>query len=139
MSVQKEKPTDPVPDRYKPTDAMEYTVSDNYSWERLAQEFHMYPWDLIDFNFPGMKQLLRSNPQRACRQINWYLLEYIGCDKSTDKYSYDFSSGLARGRGVHKGGKTFLPIPDAASDCRTIDISNVDSPGLWAALESSAL
>jgi hypothetical protein len=37
---------------------------------------------------------------RACRQINWYLFEYIGCEKSTDKYHYDFSSGLARGRGV---------------------------------------
>jgi hypothetical protein len=72
---------------------------------------------------------------RACRQINWYLFEYIGCEKSTDKYNYDFSSGLARGRGVHRGGKIFLPIPDAASDCTTIDISNIDSPWLWAALQ----
>jgi hypothetical protein len=136
MSVLKEEPTNPVPDTYKPTGAREYTVSDNDSWEKLAQELHMHPWDLIDFNFPGMKPLWRSNAQRACRQINWYLVEYIGCEKSTDKYNYDFSSGLTRGRGVHRGGKIFLPIPDAASDCRTIDIpSDTDSPGLLAALE----
>jgi hypothetical protein len=135
MSVQKEEPTNPVPDTYKPLGAREYTVSDNDSWERLAQDLHMHPWDLIDFNFPGMKPLWRANAQRACRQVNWYLFEYIGCEKSTDKHNYDFSSGLTRGRGVHRGGKIFLPIPDAASDCRTIDISNIDSTGLWAVLQ----
>jgi hypothetical protein len=67
MSVQKEKPTDPVPDTYKPTGARECTVSDNDS-----------------------------------------------C-------------------------KIFLTIPDAPLDCRTNYISNIDSPSLWAALESSAL
>ena len=69
MSVQKEKPKDPVPDTYKPMGAREYAVSDNDSWQTLAQELHMHPWDLIEFNFPGAKPLWRSNPQRACRQL----------------------------------------------------------------------
>ena len=77
---------------------------------------------------------MAEQPPTRLPTINWYLFEYVGCKKSTDKCNYDFSSGLARGRGVHRGGKIFLPIPDAAPDCRTIDISGIDSPGLWAAL-----
>ena len=138
MSVQKEVPTKPVPDTYKPLGAREYTLRDNDSWERLAQAIHMHPWDLIDFNFPGMKPLWRMDAQRACRQINWYLFEYIGCEKSTDRYNYDFSSGLTRGRGVHKGGKIFLPLADAAADVRRIDLPrDIDSPGLAAGLNAA--
>ena len=51
MSVQKEEPTDPVPDTYKPMGAREYTVRDNDSWEKLAQALHMHPWDLIASQF----------------------------------------------------------------------------------------
>jgi hypothetical protein len=133
MSIQKEQPTNPMPDTYKPSAAREYTVSENDSWATLAQDLHMEPWDLIDFNFPGMKPLVRIDAQRACRQVNWYLFEYVGCEKSTDKYNYAFSSGITRGRGVHKGGKLFLPLFDAARDYKTIDIpSDIDSPGLAA-------
>jgi hypothetical protein len=60
MSVQKEKPTDPVSDTYKPTGTRDYTVSHHDSWKRLAQELHMHPWDLIEFNFPGMKPPIRN-------------------------------------------------------------------------------
>src|SRR5215469_9535081 len=135
MSIQKEQPTNPVPDTYKPSAAREYTVSENDSWATLALGLHMEPWDLIDFNFPGMKPLVRINAQRACRQVNWYLFEYIGCEKSTDKYNYAFSSGITRGSGVHKGGKIFLPLVDAARDYKTIDIpSDIGSPGLTATL-----
>jgi len=129
MSVQKEVPANPVPDTFKPLGAREYTVRDNDSWDRLARALHMHPWDLIDFNFPGMKSVWRMDAQRACRQINWYLFEYIGCEKSTDRYNYDFSSGLTRGRGAHRGGKIFFPPADAVADVRRIELpGDMDSP-----------
>jgi hypothetical protein len=135
MNVQKEVPTSPVPDTFKPLFAKEYTVRNNDSWERLANALHIHPWDLIDFNFPGMKAVWRIDTQRACRQINWYLFEYLGCEKSTDRYNYDFSSGLSRGRGVHRGGKIFLPIDGAAANVRRIDLPNaINSPGVAAGL-----
>jgi hypothetical protein len=138
MSVQKEVPPNPVQDTYKPLFAKEYTVRNNDSWERLANLLHIHPWDLIDFNFPGMKALWRMDAQRACRQINWYLFEYIGCEKSRDGYNYDFSSGLGRGRGVHRGGKIFLPIDGAAADVRRIDLPGaIDSPGVAAGLNAA--
>jgi hypothetical protein len=137
MSVQKEIPREPVPDTYKPLFAKEYTVRNNDSWERLANALHIHPWDLIDFNFPGMKAVWRIDAQRACRQINWYLFEYLGCEKSTDRYNYDFSSGLSRGRGVQKGGKIFLPI-DGAAAVRRIDLPNaINSPGVAAGLNAA--
>jgi hypothetical protein len=69
------------------------------------------PWDLIDFNFPGIKEVRAKDAQLASRQVNWYLAEYVGCEKSTDSFNLAFSSRLTRGRGVHKGVKSSFRSP----------------------------
>jgi hypothetical protein len=69
------------------------------------------PWDLIDFNFPGIKEVRAKDAQLASRQVNWYLAEYVGCEKSTDSFNLAFSSRLTRGRGVHKGVKSSFRTP----------------------------
>ncbi len=126
--VQKERPGTPVSETYKPPASTEYIVTDNDSWVKIAQRLKMDAWDLIDFNFPGMKSIWKIDSQLASRQVNWYLLEYVGCEKSTDRDNCAFSSGLTQGRGVHKGGKIFLPKsappPVATSTCREIEIKD---------------
>jgi hypothetical protein len=86
------------------------------------------PWELIDFNFPGIKTLYQSDAKLAYRNVNWYLSEYLGCEVSNDTYNFAFSSGLTKGRGVHKGGKIFLPVSAeslmAVSSCQRIEIRN---------------
>jgi hypothetical protein len=100
-----------VQETYSPPVATDYTVKDGDSWVGLARKIGLVdPWDLIDFNFPGTKQVHEKDAQLASRQVNWYLAEYVGCEKSADSYNLAFSSRLTRGRGVHKGGKIFLPV-----------------------------
>jgi hypothetical protein len=111
--VQKERPaaSELVQENYAPLLGYERSVKDGDSWVSLAREAGLSdPWELIDFNFPGTKEIHDKNAQRASRQVNWYLAEYVGCEKSTDSDNFAFSSSLTRGRGVHKGGKIFLPV-----------------------------
>jgi hypothetical protein len=111
--VQKEKPGASVlvQETYVPPLAYEHTVKDGESWVSLARESSLAdPWELIDFNFPGTKEMHNKDAKRASRQVNWYLAEYVGCEKSADSYNLAFSSNLSSGRGVHKAGKIFLPV-----------------------------
>jgi hypothetical protein len=141
--VLKEKPAASVlvQETYSPTLATDYTVQDGDSWVGLARKVGLVdPWDLIDFNFPGTKEVHAKNAQLASRQVNWYLAEYVGCEKSTDSYNLAFSSRLTRGRGVHKGGKIFLPVAGPLKvptlTCGTIDIPEESkSPMLAAVLQ----
>ncbi len=96
-------------------------VATGQSWVSIAQSQGIDPWDLIDFNFPGMKQLHQVDSQRASRQVNWYLSQYIGCEIPTaDKRNWSFTSGLTKGKGLWKGGHIFVP-------CATIQIPSLTS------------
>jgi hypothetical protein len=122
-----------VPDTYKPPTGIEYRVTDGDSWESLARAKGMDPWDLIDFNFPDMKEMRQIDPQRAARNVNWYLAEYVGCTALAlpHRQNLMFSSNLTGGRGVHKGGRIFLPPapapalappPPPVAGCAVIEI-----------------
>lgn len=106
-----ERPKSPVPETFKPPAGKPHTVNSKESWESLAHDLTIDPWDLIEFNFPGMKAARAINAEHASRQVNWYLSEYVGCFVSNDGgKNLAFSSGLTgKGRGVHKGGVVFLP------------------------------
>src|SRR5262249_49898974 len=108
--VAQEKPKSPVSEMYQPATGIRYSVASKDSWVSLAKGD---PWDLIDFNFPGMKAASQADLETASRQVNWYLHEYVGCRLSNDGWNFAFTSGLSTGRGVHKGGVIFLP-PEAA-------------------------
>src|SRR5207244_12304390 len=95
-----ERPPQPVPEIRQPPKGVRHTVSANESWVSLARSLGIDPWDLIEFNFPGIKQVKQVDPPRATRQVNWYLSEYVGCRDSIDGgKNYDFGAYLtSRGR-----------------------------------------
>jgi hypothetical protein len=79
--VLKEKPKDSVKETYSPALATDYTVQGGDSWVGLARKIGLVdPWDLIDFNFPGIKEVRAKDAQLASRQVNWQLAEYVGCE-----------------------------------------------------------
>src|SRR5262245_35442848 len=106
-----ERPPQPVPEIRPSPKGVRHAVSSGESWITLAQSLGIDPWDLIDFNFPGVKQVQQIDSQRATRQVNWYLFEYVGCQDSIDGgNNYAFGSNLAgRGRGDYKDGVIYLP------------------------------
>ena len=104
-----EIPSPLVPDSYVPPDGTRHPVQTGQTWIRIAASHSIDPWDLIDFNFPGLKRLRLADPQRATRQVNWYLREYVGCNTSKDHENWDFTSGLRGGRGSWRGGFIFTP------------------------------
>lgn len=121
-----EKPAKPVADTYAPLKSERYTVGDKDSWGSLATKRRVSVWDLIDFNFPGLKALHLKDHQRASREVNWYLREYVGCEQH-DNENYRFSAKLTKGRGVHQRGVVFLPLvpepaPAEIKTCKVIDI-----------------
>jgi hypothetical protein len=106
-----EKPTPSVPETFKPPTGRDYRVTSKDSWVSLAGALKIGPWDLIDFNFPGMKSAMQINAELASRQVNWYLSEYLGYRVSRDGRNLAFSEGPSAGRGVHKGGSSsFRPL-----------------------------
>jgi hypothetical protein len=123
-----ERPANPVSDTYVPPGGTRIQVATGQSWVSIAQSQGIDPWDLIDFNFPSMKQLHQSDPQRASRQVNWYLSQYIGCEIPTaDKMNWSFTSNLTKGKGLWKGGHIFLPpakspVSTPTATCATIQI-----------------
>lgn len=123
-------PTPPQSDALIPPGGVRYPVTARDSWISLAAGLKMEPWDLIDFNFPGLKRTSLANRELATRQMNWYLQEYVGCSLSRDGgKNYAFSDGLTGGRGVHKGGIIFLPprpVPPAPAQCKGIDFTTDD-------------
>ena len=80
------------------------------TWISLAKRIGIDPWDLIEFNFPGVKLVKQRNFQQATRQVNWYLAEYVGCRAmSRDRQNFAFSSGTTGGKGGWRGGFIYLP------------------------------
>jgi hypothetical protein len=104
-----EPPKPPVPDHYVPTGGTRHPVQTNETWISIAALHSIDPWDLIDFNFPGLKGLKLVDFKRATHQTNWYLREYVGCKFSKDGENYDFTSGLKGGKGVWKDGHVYIP------------------------------
>lgn len=112
-----EAPIPVVPDSYVPVGGIRQPVQSGQTWGSIAASLLMDPWDLIEFNFPGIKQVRVANVQKATRQINWYLREYVGCVTSTDNENWAFTSGLTKGRGGWRGGFIYIPpaIPSKIS------------------------
>ncbi|MGH7496144.1 MAG: flavin monoamine oxidase family protein [bacterium] len=124
-----ERPVKPVEHNYVPPAGKRIPVTTGQSWVSIAKTLGIDAWDLIDFNFPGMKLLWQEKPELASRQVNWYLSEYVGCQIPTaDKQNWAFTSGLTKGKGLWKGGHIFLPPPKpspsapAPPPCATIQI-----------------
>jgi hypothetical protein len=85
-------------------------VAAGETWISLAKRIGIDPWDLIEFNFPGIKLVKQRDFQQATRQVNWYLAEYVGCRAiSPDRQNFAFSSGTTGGKGGWKGGFIYLP------------------------------
>jgi hypothetical protein len=106
-----ERPQQPAPEIRPLPKGVRHAVGASESWVSLAQPLGIDPWDLIDFNFPGVKQIKQADTERAARQVNWYLSEYLGCRDSNDGgRNYAFGAHLAgRGRGDYRDGVIFLP------------------------------
>jgi len=104
-----EKAVPLVPDSYVPPRGDRHAVKKGETWVSIANASGLDPWDLIDFNFPGTKRTKQTDSQRAMRQVNWYLREYVGCKTSLDGENWAFDSGLIQGKGVWKGGVIYTP------------------------------
>ncbi len=78
-----------------------YEVKDGDSWASLAKRADMDAWALIRFNYPT----LSSDNREAAKEVNWYLQEYVRCNKVTaDGRDYMFSTTTPRG-------VVYFPIP----------------------------
>ena len=103
-----ELPSPMVPHTYVPGGSR-HPVQTGQTWASIAAMHAIDPWDLIDFNFPGLKRLKAANVQQATRQTNWYLREYVGCNATTDGENWAFTSRLTTGKGVWQGGVIYIP------------------------------
>ena len=106
-----ERPQQPAPEIRPLPKGLRHAVGANESWASLAQSRGIDPWDLIEFNFPGVRQVKQADTERAARQVNWYLSQYVGCHASNDGgRNYALGTNLAgRGRGDYRDGVIFLP------------------------------
>jgi hypothetical protein len=93
----------------------------------IAAKNSIDPWDLIDFNFPGLKRVKLANFQQATRQVNWYLREYVGCNTTTDGENWAFTSGLTTGKGGWKGG--FIYVPPSAPPVPPVPVHRCSPTG----------
>ena len=104
-----------VPDTYVPTGGTRHPVQNGETWANIAARHSIDPWDLIDFNFPGIKRVKLANAERAARQTNLYLREYVGCNTTTDGEKGAFASPT--GNGGWRGGIIYIsreapPVPE---------------------------
>jgi hypothetical protein len=104
-----ETPAPLVPDNYVPPSGTRRPVAKGETWVSVASGLGIDSWDLIDFNFPGIKRVRQTNHERATRQVNWYLHHYVGCNSTTDYENWDFDSGLIDGRGNWRSGFIYIP------------------------------
>jgi hypothetical protein len=71
-----------------------HDVADGESWVTLARGLGMDPWKLIRYNYPT----LPPDNRVAALEVNWYLQEYVKCDKVTvDGNNYMFSRNKDKG------------------------------------------
>jgi len=64
-----ERPSKPVAESYVPPAGIRRPVTTGETWISLARRIGMGPWDLIDFNFPGVKLVKQRDFQQATRQV----------------------------------------------------------------------
>lgn len=82
MPIEK-APRNKIPKNYLPPSSQPYKVKDGDSFESIAQKFGMEEWELIYENFKT----------RDPAEVNWYLRNYVGCQKQTlDGSNWVFSS-----------------------------------------------
>jgi len=87
MPIEKQ-PLSLVPKNYVPPNSKPYRVKDGDSWITVARANAMDTWDLIFFNFKT----------RDPAQVNWYLRNYVGCNRATaDGKNWMFSSSANPG------------------------------------------
>ncbi len=107
MKPPAEKPPHFVSEAYVPPMGTPHRVQTGESWVSLAKSLDIDAWDLIEFNFPGMKRVKARNFQLATRFVNWYLRQYVGCERSEDGgKNYAFTSLLTGGKGSWKGARS---------------------------------
>ena len=111
----KHPPGTPVPPDYVPPNSAPHPVQSFESWITIAKAHDIRDaWDLIDFNFPGVKQIKeKQGLNEAAKVVNWYLENNVGCTAVTDdSKNYKFSAGL----------KVYYPVePKAAAKDSRVD------------------
>lgn len=83
------KPLAPVSASYAPPGSIKYRVQDDDDWARIARHVGMPDAPtLIEYNFKT----------RSPAEVNWYLRNYVGCNKATrDGRNWTFSSSADPG------------------------------------------
>jgi hypothetical protein len=107
-------PAPAVPVSFVPPSGVRRPVKAGETWGTIANELGISAIALMDFNFPGTRAMFATAPERAKRQVNWYLREYVGCNHSDDKENWAFTGGLSGGKGGWLGGHIYTPPPPAA-------------------------
>ncbi|MEP7362432.1 MAG: hypothetical protein ABI972_04185 [Acidobacteriota bacterium] len=96
------RPTNLVPQTYRPPGGRWHPVQSTENWASLAAPLGISAWDLIRFNYPT----LPTDLQLAAKEVNWYLEHYVGCTQlSPDFRNYRFNPP----------GGIWLPPPAAAA------------------------
>lgn len=81
-------PINLVTRNYTPPNGHKYPLVMGDSWTSLATRVGRPPWELIRYNYP----LIPADLQRASKEVNWYLKNYVGCTLLTpDNQNYRFS------------------------------------------------
>ncbi|MEY9129940.1 hypothetical protein ACVIWV_004164 [Bradyrhizobium diazoefficiens] len=65
-----ERPLKPIVESYVPPAGIRHAVTAGETWISLAKRIGIDPWDLIEFNFPGIKLVKQRDFQQATRQVN---------------------------------------------------------------------
>lgn len=119
MDVSKPPASRLTPRGYVPPNAKQETVSAADTWITVAARVGMMPWQLIQFNYPGLPV---ADLQLAAREVNWYLQNYLGCTRSTDGRNYAFSAGMKVWvpRGVVAVTPPTPPTPDELAKQRVL-------------------
>ena len=85
---------------FPPSASIPYRVKTGDSWDSVAQAHKLTAWQLIEFNFPVIKNT--ANFQLKCREVNWLLRTHVGCTKSSDGKNYRFDA-------TYNPGRVYLP------------------------------
>jgi hypothetical protein len=117
MPIEKQ-PRKLIPKDYHPPSSVIYKVRNNESFGTIAKKYQMEEWELIYENFKT------QDPA----EVNWYLRNYVGCNKKTsDGKNYVFSTDATPG---------LIHIPD-----QIINIPRLVEPSalrnVWAGIAKS--
>ncbi len=104
MPVHIKEPKKPVPAGYRPTGGEPHRVTDRDDWWKLAATRGVDPWWLIQYNFET----------RDAGEVNWYLQNRVGCQKTTqDGKNFVFSAAA-------DPGIIYLPSPQLARTLKSM-------------------